>query len=149
MSRANETKLRALNDESLSYGDGYRGHRFVQWREIATKRKTKRIFLVYAAGCRFCGQHWGWTHDLEKAIRVACAMGVQGCPHCEKRLSPRKFAALQAHRRSDKVKVCVDVFIWNGSGFGCRYCKKRIGKGTYRKVEKVMAKRFGIQLKES
>lgn len=143
-SRCAEAKLRPLGDESTCYGAGYRGHRFVEWRLVyATKGDTSRTFEEYAAGCRFCLQFWGWTPDLGKAIRLACAMDIKGCPHCEKRLSARRMTALRKHVSNAKVRVCSDVLTWNGrDAFGCDRCKKRVGKRTYAKVQKIMRKKI-------
>ena len=136
-------RLRPLPD-SWQYGAGYRGFRFVEWRLVyATRGDPDRAFEEYAAGCRFCLQFWGWTPDLDYAKRMACAMGLKGCPRCAKRLSKKKFRALEAHRESDKLKVCSAMLSDNTrNGFGCDHCKKRIGRSIYKKLQKIMLRKL-------
>lgn len=139
-----KVRLRPIPSEGMRYGTGYRGWRFVEWHlKYAQHGDPTRVFEEYAAGCRFCFQFWGWTYDLEQAKRAACGMGIAGCPRCAKRLSPKKLRALKKHREADKTKVCSAMLTDNTrGGFGCDYCKKRIGKGTYKKLQKIMLKKL-------
>lgn len=89
-----QKKLKPIPENGKLW-DGYRGNRRVIWSSHEGKKTEGHLVEVFAAGCRWCNQWWGWTIHYPVAARIAKAMSRRGCPRCKKNLSEKRYKKVQ------------------------------------------------------
>lgn len=98
-----QKKLKPIPENGRYWG-GYRGNRFVIWSPIdidqVRNNKQSRLICVFAAGCVWCNQWWGWTLHFDVAEKNSRIMKKRGCPVCEERISGKRLKKLIKIRKT-------------------------------------------------
>jgi len=93
-------KLKPIPEKG-SLWDCYRGDYSIIWSGLFINNKLSELF---ASGCKWCDQWWGWTFDLKKAKKNSFLMTLKGCPLCKDRLSEKQYKRLRLAIKKRSLK---------------------------------------------